>query len=247
MNKGILVLLLAVIAMASAPAMAGPAPSVVELFTSQGCSSCPPADMNLAELSRHPDVVALGFHVTYWNNLGWIDPLSTTWATARQNAYAASLGRYQVYTPQMMVDGTMDVVGSDDAAVRQALDHSRSAADRRVSLDLRRSAGRLEIAIPAAKLRSIPATLIVAGYDTPHVTHVQAGENDGRKLRDVNAVRVFEVIGNWDGSAAARTVDLAAIGISPAMGVAVLVQLGPIDARPGAIVGAGKLDPAPSD
>jgi hypothetical protein len=246
MNKGILILLPAVMAMASTPAMAGPAPSVVELFTSQGCSSCPPADMNLAELAKHPDVVALGFHVTYWNNLGWIDPLSTTWATARQNTYAAALGHYQVSTPQMMVDGTMDVVGSDDVALRQALDHSRDMADRRVSLDLRRSAGHLEIAIPALKLSSTPATIIVAGYDRPHVTNVQAGENDGRKLRDANAVRVFEVIGSWDGSAATHTVDLAAIGISPAMGVAVLIQLGPIDARPGAIVGAGKLDPAPS-
>jgi hypothetical protein len=230
---------------ASAPALADPAPTVVELFTSQGCSSCPPADASLAELAKRPDIVALGFHVTYWNNLGWIDPLSTTWATARQNAYAASLGRYQVYTPQMMVDGTMDVVGSDDAALRQALERSRAAAARHVALGLHRSAGRLELTIPALPLPSRPATIIVAGYDPPHLTKVEAGENDGRELRDVNAVRVFQVIGSWDGTRTTRIVDLAGLGISPAMGVAVLIQLGPLDARPGEIVGSGKVEPAP--
>ena len=243
MKKSI-ILVLAILA--SSPAAAGPAPSVVELFTSQGCSSCPPADANLAELARRSDTVALGFHVTYWNNLGWIDPLSTTWATARQNAYAAALGRYQVYTPQMMIDGTADVVGSDDAALQKALDLSRAAAGRRVAVALKRSGNRLEMAIPAATFGPGHATLIIAGYDTPHVTDVQAGENDGRKLRDVNAVRVFQVAGSWDGLATTRTVDLAALGISSAMGVAVLIQLGPLDAKPGAIVGSGKLDPAPS-
>src|SRR5258705_7342610 len=133
MNKVILSILIALV---STPAVAAPAPTVVELFTSQGCSSCPPADDNLAELAQRPDIVALGFHVTYWNNLGWIDPLSATWATARQYEYATSLGRSNVYTPQMMIDGTENVVGSDTESIQRVLGRSRELASTRMFIAL---------------------------------------------------------------------------------------------------------------
>src|ERR1700736_1842766 len=99
------------------PAAAGERPIVVELFTSQGCSSCPPADALLAELAQRPDVIALGFHIDYWDDLGWKDPLSSPAATARQRDYARQFGRRQVYTPQLVVDGAEEAVGSDRAAV----------------------------------------------------------------------------------------------------------------------------------
>jgi hypothetical protein len=103
------------------PALAESRPVVVELFTSQGCSSCPPADALLNELAGRKDVLALGFHVDYWDRLGWKDPLSTTGATMRQHDYAAEFGRNEVYTPQMVIDGKRQAVGSNRAAVLQAI------------------------------------------------------------------------------------------------------------------------------
>src|SRR5205814_1096869 len=100
-------------------------PVVVELFTSQGCSSCPPADRLLSELAERPDVIALGLHIDYWDDLGWKDPLSSPEATARQRDYARQFGRRQVYTPQLVVDGTEEAVGSDRAAVLQALKQTK--------------------------------------------------------------------------------------------------------------------------
>ena len=114
-------------------------PAVVELFTSQGCSSCPPADQLLAELAQRSDIIALGFHIDYWDGLGWKDPLSTSEGTARQQTYARLLGSGQVYTPQLIVEGTREMVGSRReevlAALRgarpQAVAPVRFAADRR--------------------------------------------------------------------------------------------------------------------
>src|ERR1041384_1895274 len=91
------------------------APVVVELFTSQGCNSCPPADALLGELAQRPDLVALAFHVDYWNYIGWQDPFSSPEATKRQRDYAQSLGLSSVYTPEMVIDGSFDIVGLDRA------------------------------------------------------------------------------------------------------------------------------------
>jgi len=116
--------LLGALGLVSASASADTRPVVVELFTSQSCSSCPPADALLGELARRGDVVALGFHISYWDGLGWKDPFSSRSSTDRQRAYARLFGLGQVYTPQMVVDGAREMVGSDRdqvlAAVRDA-------------------------------------------------------------------------------------------------------------------------------
>src|SRR5713101_2054972 len=116
--------------LAALPTNAEPRPVVVELFTSQGCSSCPPADALLGELSRRAGVLALGFHISYWDRLGWRDPLSSSASTERQKAYARRLTGGQVYTPQLVVDGTSEMVGSDREAVLAAL---REAGEARPS------------------------------------------------------------------------------------------------------------------
>src|SRR5882757_9487139 len=112
-----------------APAEAGERPIVVELFTSEGCSSCPPADALLAGLASRPEVLALSFHVDYWDRLGWKDPFSSPEATQRQHRYAELLGTSTVYTPQIIVDGKWQAVGSDRSEVERALDAARRNGD----------------------------------------------------------------------------------------------------------------------
>jgi hypothetical protein len=131
--------LLGCLVLMSSPANADTRPVVVELFTSQSCSSCPPADALLGELARRGDVVALGFHISYWDGPGWKDPFSSQSSTDRQRAYARLFGLGQVYTPQMVVDGVHEMVGSDREQVLAAMRDARPetiapvtfAADRR--------------------------------------------------------------------------------------------------------------------
>src|SRR5438876_198466 len=111
------------------PVAAAERPIVVELFTSQGCSSCPPADALLAELADRPGILALSFHVDYWDRLGWKDPFSSPAATRRQQRYADLLGLATVYTPQIVVDGKWQAVGSDRAEVERALGSARGRRD----------------------------------------------------------------------------------------------------------------------
>ncbi len=192
-------LLTSLAALTALPARAGPpGPVVVELFTSQGCSSCPPAEAFLSELVRtRADVLALSFHVTYWNDLGWRDPFSLAAATARQRAYAKLLPS-EVYTPQMVVDGTRDVVGSDRAGVLAAI--AAAAASRRAgpTLSVTRQDGQTAIAIGAGEGA---ADLVLVGYDRQHRTAVGRGENAGRTLTESNIVRSLVIVGSWHGAA----------------------------------------------
>jgi hypothetical protein len=112
-----------------ASAEAGERPIVVELFTSEGCSSCPPADALLTELASRPEVLALSFHVDYWDRLGWKDPFSSPAATLRQQRYAELLGLATVYTPQIVIDGKWQAVGSDRGEVERALDSARRSRE----------------------------------------------------------------------------------------------------------------------
>jgi hypothetical protein len=162
---------------------------VLELFTSQACSSCPPADAFLGELSRQPGVIALAWHVDYWNNLGWRDPYARREWTDRQQSYARNL-REEVYTPALVVNGAAMVVGSDKAAVRGAID---AAASPPVAVTLRRTASALEAEIGSTG-EAMTGTLVI--YDPVQATLVNAGENQGRQLTEYRIVReVIEVGG----------------------------------------------------
>ncbi len=169
---------------------------VAELFTSQGCSSCPPADALLTDLSETvPGLLALAFHVTYWDRLGWRDPFALEVATARQRRYAALLGSEGVYTPQLVVGGRIDVIRSDRQAVRRAL---AAAAPPVQPVRLRRDGGH---AMVEAEAGNGSGTLVLVGYDPRRQTPVGRGENSGRTLTESNIVRSLSVVANWAGPA----------------------------------------------
>jgi len=200
--RGFLALLLVPFALLPVPAHAGVA--VVELFTSEGCSSCPPAERILSDLAAeartsHKPVYALEFHVDYWNSLGWRDPFSEAAYSERQRAYAAALGEEQVYTPQMIVNGTNAFVGSNraraDAAIASAL---KGVA--RVELTIARTGDRVDFRAPGAPRG---ARLCVAIVAPRQVVKVARGENAGRTLAHSRVVRAFatqELDGRGSGS-----------------------------------------------
>jgi len=180
------------LALALPPGQAGERPIMVELFTSEGCSSCPPADALLAELAKRPDVLALSFHVDYWDRLGWKDPYSSHEATERQNRYAKLLALPMVYTPQIVVDGKWEAVGSDRAEVERALDLARrDPAEVPVTLAL--DHGQAQVTLGPGSDR-VAASVLLIGFDRRHVTAVKRGENSGRTLAHVDVVRGVEEI-----------------------------------------------------
>lgn len=196
---------------AAAAEMAAPAPPpvVVELYTSQGCSSCPPADAYLQELAKQDGVLALSMHVDYWNGLGWPDPFSSTVVTDRQRAYRAALdGRY-VYTPQMVIGGRTHAVGSHRLEVATAIAEVRRQMKGAPSLAVSHGADKQVTVRIGAGQASEPATLWLVAFDDRHTTAVPRGENAGRTLTYVNVVRDLRAVGTWTGEPREFTVDLA--------------------------------------
>jgi hypothetical protein len=185
----------------SPAARAANPPTVLELFTSQGCSSCPPADRLLGQLVRRPGVMGLAWHVDYWDRLGWRDPFSSPAATLRQRAYAQSLGS-DVYTPALVIGGARMEVGSDTHAVDAAI---AAVPGGPVTVGLsRNAAGLIAETGPAAQW----VTALLVFYLPEHTTAIGAGENGGRKLSEYRIVREAREIGSWDG--APRRFDLPA-------------------------------------
>jgi hypothetical protein len=208
-------LILAASALAAAPrlAIAATPPLVVlELFTSQGCSSCPPADALLTELALHPGIVALTWHVDYWNNLGWRDPYARPEWTARQRHYADALST-EVYTPALAVNGMQMVVGSNRSAVRAAI---TAAPALTVPVSLQRTDAGLAAQI-GARPDAASVTLVV--YDPVHATSVGAGENAGHTLKESHIVRSATPVPTPAGAA---TLSLPAIAAD--QGAVLLVQ-----------------------
>ena len=212
---------------ASTSALASSRPVVVELFTSEGCSSCPPADALLTQLSKRGDVLPLAFHVTYWNSLGWRDPYSFDAATDRQASYAARLGGGS-YTPEMVVDGRHGMVGSDRDEVESRIAGARENANEGIAAHLSRSGESYSISLGAGHGEG---RVLLVGFDRQHETHVGRGENGGRTLTESNVVRSYRVIGHYDGTAMQVNAPVAA-----GQSAAVIVQ--GVDGR---ILGAARL------
>jgi len=209
-------------------------PVVVELFTSQGCSSCPPADALLGELAKRTDVLALGFHVDYWDYIGWKDPYASKLATKRQRQYAETFKLSYVYTPQMVVNGVTESVGSDRAGIEAAVEKAKTRPAARPSLTLERlSDGGLLVHVGEAEPKR-PATVWLACFDRQKSTPVPRGENAGSTLTNYHIVRHFEALGTWKGPMLELAVAPAVVAEyagRPDQDMAVLIQadgVGPI-------------------
>ena len=212
-------------------AIAAPRPVVVELFTSQGCSDCPPADSLLRQVqTTDPDVLALDLHVTYWDSSTWTDPFSLRSATDLQNYYAALRHTSEVYTPEAVVDGKAQFVGSDRDAMMTAIEQAKAEIKESsvVSVSVAPSGGRVSIHVDGTKRSAAAAEVWLFGFDPMHTTRVGGGENSGASLTEVNVVRSVTELGTWNGRVFEQNVQAP-----PGMHFAVVVQR-----HDGAILGA---------
>jgi hypothetical protein len=175
---------------------AQPRPAVVELFTSEGCSSCPPAEAFLGELAHRSDVLALAYHVDYWDDLGWRDRFGLSEAVQRQRKYAKTLRLSSVYTPQVVIDGQADYVGNDHASIGRGLAANRDGVG--IALSVRDGEVLIDL---AAQANVALSDIVLVGYQRQAVSAIGRGENAGRTLTEFNIVRVIHTLGQWDGRA----------------------------------------------
>jgi hypothetical protein len=230
--------LLAGVALAGAPSAqeAGKPKGVVELFTSQGCSSCPPADAALEKLIGQGDVVALAYHVDYWNYLGWADTLSSKDNTARQYAYARTLGRSNVYTPQAIVNGRDHLNGADLGAINERLaELKRDGKGLTVPVDAAMKGDELEINIGTGAGK---ANVVVAYFDRKQLVSVKEGENSGRQITYLHSVSDVETVGMWDGRGMKLVLPASVMDKAGRGGLAVLLQESTPSGDPAGIIGA---------
>lgn len=205
-------------------------PVVLELFTSQGCSSCPPADELLDRLANDPSLIALSFHIDYWDYLGWKDPYSFPAATERQRSYAKVLGG-GVFTPQLVVDGNTSIVGSREADVLSAIERARLSSPI-ADVAFSKSAVENEIIVDVSSRRTGNVNVLLVYFLPNSMTDVRTGENRGRHLVSRNAVTDIRHLGLLEkGNMQYR------LPLPRGTGAAVIVQ----EAGPGAVLGAGVL------
>jgi hypothetical protein len=200
----------AVFGVMTGAACAAPRPVVVELFTSQGCSDCPPADALLRHVqATDPDILTLDLHVTYWDNGAWMDPFSLQAATDLQNRYASLRGSTEVYTPEAVVDGKAQFVGSDKAAMAAAIERARAANTRSDATPMSVSTSKGELSVRVGPGTGI-ATVWLFGFDPERTTKVRGGENGGTTLMEVNVVRSITKLGSWNGQPLERSIQVPA-------------------------------------
>lgn len=216
---------------------------VVELFTSQGCSSCPPADALFAEMASKGDIIALAYHVDYWDYLGWRDTLASPENTARQKEYMRSFGSRSVYTPQAVVNGRVHANGSDRTAIESALGNNGGLP---VPVSVKRAGDSMVIEVgesPGVNQKA-HVLLVYYGQTTPIV--IGEGENQGRTIHYWNPVKGMQTAGVWHGAVARFEMPASEIAKKGPGGSAVLVQAVGKDGAPGAILGAASI-PGPGE
>jgi hypothetical protein len=225
--------------------------TVVELFTSQGCSSCPPADAFLGELAERKGLLVLSFHVDYWNYMGWKDPFSSPQMTHRQRTYAQHLGQRYVYTPQMVVDGAAEAEGGARAKIEALLVDARKVIDKKLPLRIGRGGiNEVKVILPARKPmgkksareeaatdKASNGTLWLVAYDDKHTTEIKKGENRGKTLSTHNVVRSLKPVATWKGKQSEVMLNLAEEIAAGYQNCAVLLQAG----EGGPIIAAARL------
>jgi len=197
-------------------------PVVVELFTSQGCSSCPPADRYLTELAKDDDVIALAWHVDYWDYLGWKDEFADPKYTERQKHYARSMGEKMIYTPQAVVDGRSHTVGSDAAKVMKLVDYARDEAPQ-LDLSVERDGNMIIIRAEVLERLQGKVDVNLVHYQPSAEVKITRGENAGSTIMYTNIVSEYLHVGTWGGLG---TLDLEAPIISDLPMVVMLQQKG---------------------
>ncbi|MBT4017694.1 MAG: DUF1223 domain-containing protein [Alphaproteobacteria bacterium] len=191
-------LILVATMMFASPATAkSKSPVVLELFTSQGCSSCPSADKILGKLAKEDDVIALSFHVDYWDYIGWKDTFASKVTTARQYDYAKSLGQRNVYTPQLVLGGQEHYVGSDEHRILVAINQAKGRVASDAKIHIQKTGEGLKLTVSGNGDGDCEAWLFA--FDRRHEVAVQRGENSGNKLAYTNVVRDVRLLGRWDG------------------------------------------------
>lgn len=214
-----------------------PIRAVVELFTSQGCSSCPPADAVLKKLSADPSVIALSLPVDYWNYLGWKDTFSSPKNTERQRNYARARGDGAIYTPQAVVNGSLHVNGASETAIKAAIAQTaKDLGPQLVPLRFWQERNTLNISTGAAdaKNKVKEATIWLGVVQTSATVDIKAGENEGKKVTYTNIVRDLTPIGLWKGEPLQIQIPRAAVMLAETQKSIVLIQEG----RTGPIIGA---------
>jgi hypothetical protein len=221
------------------PAHADPR-AVVELFTSQGCSSCPPADRIIGELANDPSVIALSMPIDYWDYLGWKDTLADSRFSARQKAYSQMRGDREVYTPQVIVNGSAHVIGSDRAGIERAMGDTRKI-DGVMSVPVSMTFAGKQVNVSVAASSKGPAAahgeVWICAISKAVPISIGRGENSGRQITYYNVVRNLLKVGDWNGSPGSWTVPLENISREGVDAAVVYVQDGNRD-KPGPMLGA---------
>jgi hypothetical protein len=212
---------------------------VIELFTSQGCSSCPPADTVFSQLVEKGDVVALAYHVDYWDYLGWRDTFAKPENTARQYDYMKAFKAQSVYTPQAVINGRKHVNGSSKEDIDQALERLKGS-NGGLSVDVRATKRGSSLMIEADAATNGPreAEVIIVYFDPPTPVEIDRGENTGKTVTYWNAVTDVQVAGVWHGKSASFELPMREVTKKATGGYAVLLQTANADGSPGPIIGA---------
>jgi hypothetical protein len=220
------------------PSTAGEKRAVIELFTSQGCSSCPAADRLLGELSNDPSLITLSLAVDYWDYLGWQDTLALHGHSTRERAYAKARGDRDVYTPQAVVNGAVAVLGSDKAAIERAIAKSRGNAEAlSLPVALRVEGDKVVVDVPDGNGAARTAEVWLCPVTGRVAVEIGRGENHGKTLTYTNVVRGWKKLGDWNGKAARYSIPLSDVSGADIDSFAVLVQSG-VAAKPGFLLGA---------
>jgi hypothetical protein len=213
-------------------------PVVVELFTSQGCSNCPPADAFLTELAKRDDVIALSYPITYWDHLGWADTLARPEHSERQRGYNRTLGKDMVYTPEMVIDGATHEVGSRKDIVAAKIEQARSSrSGHGAAIAVTKTNGRIILDIPTAPAAAQACTVWFVPFIAEETVAIGNGENKGRTVTYTNVARVPRYLGTWNGEEKSIALELSSEFQEAFSGFALLIQ----DAETGPIRAATKV------